>query len=85
MHVVASRDQLTSTNMVASSIRPPRPDSELKDTAYNFVHVKDMAALHSAAFSRADAAGHRVIGVAADASWQGICKLDRSRLRNTLQ
>ncbi|QRV82057.1 NADPH-dependent aldehyde reductase ARI1 [Ceratobasidium sp. AG-Ba] len=72
MHNVASRDQLTSTNAVASSIRQPRPASEYTDTAYWFIHVKDMAALHSAAFSEPDAAGHRILGVAGDASWQDI-------------
>ncbi|KAF8601901.1 NAD-P-binding protein [Ceratobasidium sp. AG-I] len=72
INAVSSRDELTSTNMIFSTIRTPRPDSELVETAYNFIHVKDMAALHSISFSRPDAAGHRVFGIAADASWQDI-------------
>ncbi|KAG9102531.1 methylglyoxal reductase (NADPH-dependent) gre2 [Ceratobasidium sp. 370] len=72
MHAVTSRDQLTSASIAERSIRQPRPAEELNDTAYNFIHVKDMASLHSAAFSQPDAAGHRIIGVAADASWQDI-------------
>ncbi|QRV82056.1 NADPH-dependent aldehyde reductase ARI1 [Ceratobasidium sp. AG-Ba] len=72
MHNVASRDQLTSTTLVASTIRQPRPTSEYNDIAYYVVHAKDAAALHSLAFTNSDAAGHRIIGVAADATWQDI-------------
>ncbi|KAG9079253.1 methylglyoxal reductase (NADPH-dependent) gre2 [Ceratobasidium sp. UAMH 11750] len=72
IHNVTSKDQVLSANIVESSIRQSRTAEELNNTAYNFIHVKDIAALHSAAFSQPDAAGHRIIGVAADASWQAI-------------
>ncbi|KAF8601899.1 NAD(P)-binding protein [Ceratobasidium sp. AG-I] len=72
INAVRSRDELTSTNMVLSTIRTPRPDSELTENAYTIVHVKDMATLHSVSFGRPDAAGRRVFGMAADASWQDI-------------
>lgn len=72
INAITSRDDLTSTNMVFSTIRTPRPDSELLNTVYPFIHAKDMAALHSTAFSRLDAAGRRIFGVAADANWQDI-------------
>ncbi|KAF8601879.1 NAD-P-binding protein [Ceratobasidium sp. AG-I] len=72
INAVGSRDELTSTNMAFSTIRTPRPDSELTETALSFIHVKDMATLHSVSFSHPDAAGRRVLGVAADPSWQDI-------------
>ncbi|KAF8601878.1 hypothetical protein BDV93DRAFT_558051 [Ceratobasidium sp. AG-I] len=72
INAVSSRDELTSTNMAFSTIRTPRPDSELTETALSFIHVEDMATLHSVSFSRPDAAGRRVFGVAADPSWQDI-------------
>ncbi|KAG8746266.1 methylglyoxal reductase (NADPH-dependent) gre2 [Ceratobasidium sp. 414] len=72
IHAVTSKDQLVSASMVEGSIRQPRPAEELNDTAFNFIHVKDIAAHHSAAFTQPDAAGHRIIGVAADAGWQDI-------------
>ncbi|KAF8601895.1 NAD-P-binding protein [Ceratobasidium sp. AG-I] len=70
--VVDSRDELTSTNIVLSTIRTPRPNSDLTNKAYTVIHVKDMATLHSNSFSRADAAGHRLLGMGADASWQDL-------------
>jgi len=66
INAVSSRSELTSTNMVLSTVRTPRSDSELTDYIYSIIHVKDIAALHSASFSRPDAAGHRVIGVGSD-------------------
>ncbi|KAF8601876.1 NAD(P)-binding protein [Ceratobasidium sp. AG-I] len=72
LNPVDSRDRLTSTNIVFEPLRKPRPGSGLAKTAYSIIHVRDMAALHTAAFTQPDAAGHRVIGVAADASWQDV-------------
>lgn len=66
--------------MVLSTIRTPRPDSELTDYIYSFIHVKDMATLHSVSFSRPDAAGHRVMGVGGDVDPQVVCKLSYIQL-----
>ncbi|KAG8716707.1 methylglyoxal reductase (NADPH-dependent) gre2, partial [Ceratobasidium sp. 394] len=72
IHPVTSRDQLTSTNMVLSTVRTPRPDSELGNTAYHMVYAQDIATLHSLSFSVPEASGHRVFGVGAEPTWQDI-------------
>ncbi|KAF8601889.1 D-lactaldehyde dehydrogenase [Ceratobasidium sp. AG-I] len=72
MHPVSSRDELTSTNAALYQMRTPRPDSELTETAFSFIHAKDMATLHSVSFSRPDAAGRRILSVGLDASWQEV-------------
>lgn len=74
LNFVGSRDQLTSTNLILSSVPTPRSDQELLGVAYSCIHIRDIAALHTAAFCRSDAAGHRILGTAADATWQAICK-----------
>ncbi|KAG9121049.1 methylglyoxal reductase (NADPH-dependent) gre2 [Ceratobasidium sp. 392] len=72
IHPVASREQLTSTNMILSVVRKPRADSELGNTAFHIVHVRDMATIHSASFSVAEASGHRVFGIGSEPTWQDI-------------
>ncbi|KAG8739266.1 methylglyoxal reductase (NADPH-dependent) gre2 [Ceratobasidium sp. 414] len=72
IHPITSRDQLTSTNMVLSTVRKARPDSELGNTAYHMIHAQDMAVLHSVSFSTAEASGHRVLGIGAEPTWQDI-------------
>ena len=72
IHPVTSRSQLTSTNNVLESASQPHPESELANFAHFFVNVKDVAAIHTALFSRPDAGGHRVITVGGGASWQDI-------------
>ncbi|KAF8594130.1 NAD(P)-binding protein [Ceratobasidium sp. AG-I] len=72
IHNVTSRDQLTSTNMVLSSIRSPRPESELNEYAHRIVHVLDVAALHSISFSAQEASGHRLYAVGGVPTWQEI-------------
>jgi hypothetical protein len=78
---VVSRDQLTSTNMLLSTIRTPRTESELANTAYHIVHASDVATLHSVSFSVAEASGHRIFGIGAEPTWQDIC--EHSFLRTT--
>ncbi|KAF8601877.1 NAD(P)-binding protein [Ceratobasidium sp. AG-I] len=75
LNPIGSRDQLTSTNLILSSLPKLRSDHELSDVAYSCIHVRDMATLHTAAFCRPDAAGHRILCTGADATWQAICKL----------
>lgn len=55
-----------------SDIAKTRPESEWANFAHFFVHVKDVAAIHSALFSRDDAAGHRAIAVGGGTSWQDL-------------
>ncbi|KAF8594883.1 NAD(P)-binding protein [Ceratobasidium sp. AG-I] len=72
IHSVASRDQLTSTNVVLSGIRASRPESELNEYAHRVVHVLDVAALHSISFSAQEASGHRLYAVGGVPTWQEI-------------
>ncbi|QRW11045.1 NADPH-dependent methylglyoxal reductase GRE2 protein [Ceratobasidium sp. AG-Ba] len=72
IHPVTSRDQLTSTNMIFSTVRKPRPQSEWGNIAFHIVHAQDMAILHSLAFSSTEASGHRIFGIAAEPTWQNI-------------
>ncbi|KAB5589491.1 hypothetical protein CTheo_7073 [Ceratobasidium theobromae] len=72
IHAVTSRGQLTSPAIFMSEVSKPRPESELGNNSYAVVHVKDVATIHSAIFSRSDAAGHRVITVESTPSWQDI-------------
>ncbi|KAF8596618.1 D-lactaldehyde dehydrogenase [Ceratobasidium sp. AG-I] len=72
IHNPTSRDQLTSTNAVLSSIYAPRPDSELNQYAHRVVHISDVAALHSVSFSAQEASGHRLYAVGGAPTWQEI-------------
>ncbi|KAG8684270.1 methylglyoxal reductase (NADPH-dependent) gre2, partial [Ceratobasidium sp. 423] len=68
---VASRDQLTSTNSVLSGIIAPHED--LSERPWAIVHVRDVAAVHSALFERQESvAGRRVIVVGSEPSWQDM-------------
>ncbi|KAF8736669.1 NAD-P-binding protein, partial [Rhizoctonia solani] len=71
INAVSSRDQLTSTNAVLSSILAPHTD--LSERAWPITHVRDVAAIHSALFERAeDVSGKRVIVVGSEPSWQDM-------------
>ncbi|KAB5589485.1 hypothetical protein CTheo_7067 [Ceratobasidium theobromae] len=72
IHAVTSRDQLTSVSVLMSEVAKPRPESELGNESFPVGHVKDVAAIHSAIFSRPDAAGHRVVAIESSPSWQDI-------------
>ncbi|CCO35183.1 NADPH-dependent methylglyoxal reductase GRE2 [Rhizoctonia solani AG-1 IB] len=71
INAVSSRDQLTSTNAVLSSVLAPHKD--LTERAWPVAHVRDIAAVHSALFERTeDVSGRRAIVVASEPSWQDM-------------
>ncbi|CAE6476773.1 unnamed protein product [Rhizoctonia solani] len=69
IHPVTSRDQLTSTNAVLSGIAAPHED--LSERPWAIIHVRDVAAIHSALFERpGSVSGRRVLVVGSEPSWQ---------------
>ncbi|CUA77275.1 Putative NADPH-dependent methylglyoxal reductase GRP2 [Rhizoctonia solani] len=69
IHPVTSRSQLTSTNDVLSAIAAPHED--LSERPWAIVHVRDIAAIHSALFERQESvSGRRVLAVGSEPSWQ---------------
>ncbi|KAG8684269.1 methylglyoxal reductase (NADPH-dependent) gre2, partial [Ceratobasidium sp. 423] len=71
IHAISSRDQLTSTNAVLSSLLSPHED--LSEKPWPVIHVRDVAAIHSALFERQESvAGRRAIIVGSEPSWQDV-------------
>ncbi|CAE6431438.1 unnamed protein product [Rhizoctonia solani] len=69
IHAITSRDQLTSTNAILSSILSPHED--LAERRWPVIHVRDVAAVHSALFERKESVtGRRALIVASEPSWQ---------------
>ncbi|KAF8755602.1 NAD-P-binding protein [Rhizoctonia solani] len=71
IHAVTSRDQLSSTNAVLSAITTSQEDPTQKP--WPIVHVRDVAAIHSAILERKEHLGkRRVITVGSEPSWQDM-------------
>ncbi|KDN45793.1 hypothetical protein RSAG8_04626, partial [Rhizoctonia solani AG-8 WAC10335] len=69
IHSVTSRDQLSSTNGILSDILAPHED--VSEQQWALVHVRDVAAVHSALFERREnVGGRRVLLAGSQPSWQ---------------
>ncbi|KAH7325291.1 hypothetical protein B0J17DRAFT_723064 [Rhizoctonia solani] len=65
-------EQLGNVTILFDRLKLLSTETPLSEISTNIVHVKDVAALHSESFIQPVASGHRVIGAAADPSWQDI-------------